>query len=111
MATRNNGGCGKMCPHTGQNREKTAYRYVLKFCLIDDNIWFHKTNDLDFSNMFKKMHIVPSKLTYIKNEKFQISKSLLEELKYGGPQLPRRKKKGLGESRNLTAKVETLRRK
>ena len=30
---------------------------------------------------------------------------------YGGPQLPRRKKKGRGESRNLTAKVETSRRK
>ena len=54
MATRNNGGCGKMCPHTGQNREKTAYRYVLNFCLIDHIIWFHKMNDSDFSKNFQK---------------------------------------------------------
>ena len=38
-------------------------------------------NDLDFSKMLKKIHIEPSKLTYIKNEKFQISKSLLERTK------------------------------
>ena len=87
MVTRNNGGCGKMCPHTGQNREKTAYRYVLayykiiKLCLIDHNIWFHKMNDLDFSKNFKKILTVPSKLTYINNEKFPISKSLLKRTK------------------------------